>query len=187
MTTKVGLTAALTGLLLLRYYRFAEAPPFPGSLPPAETVPPIEAANQADPSSSLVEPLDHYVLEASRAHLVPVSLLRSVIYVESSGDAGALSPKGAQGLMQLMPETARRLGVTDPFDPRQNVLGGARYLRFLLDVFEGDAALALAAYNAGENAVVRYRGIPPYAETRQYLSRVASRYQLELEARHGAP
>jgi soluble lytic murein transglycosylase-like protein len=143
--------------------------------------------DEATATTSVPPLLDGYLQEASRIHLVPLPLLRAVIHVESSGDTGAVSPKGAQGLMQLMPETARRLGVTDPFDPQQNVIGGARHLRFLLDVFEDDAALALAAYNAGEGAVVRYRGIPPYAETRQYLSRIASRYQLELEARHGAP
>ena len=187
MTSKVGLIAALTGLLLLRYYRFAEAPPLPGSPPLTEVAPPIEAANEADPTPSSVEFLDRYVLEASRAYGVPASLLRAVIHVESSGDVGAISKKGAQGLMQLMPATAERLGVTDPFDPRENVLGGARYLRFLLDAFEGDAILALAAYNAGENAVVRHRGIPPYSETRQYLSRIATRYHLELEAPHAHP
>jgi soluble lytic murein transglycosylase-like protein len=187
MTTKVRLTAALIAVLLLRYYRFAEAPPLPGSPPLTEAAPAIEAANQADPTPSSVELLDGYVLEASRAYVVPAPLLRAVIQVESSGDVGAVSPKGAKGLMQLMPATADRLGVTDPFDPREAVLGGARYLRFLLDAFEGDAALALAAYNAGENAVVRHHGIPPYSETRHYLSRVAHRYQLELEARHEAP
>lgn len=187
MTTKVNLIAALTGLLLLRYYRFAETPPLPGSPPLTTATPVIGLANQADPTPSSVELLDDYVLEASRAYVVPASLLRAVIQVESSGDVGALSEKGAQGLMQLMPETAKRLGVTDPFDPRENVLGGARYLRFLLDAFEGDATLALAAYNAGENAVVRHRGIPPYSETRQYLSRIATRYHLELEAPHAHP
>jgi soluble lytic murein transglycosylase-like protein len=183
MTTKVGLIAALTGLLLLRYYRFAEAPLLPGSPPLTEAARSIELANPADPTPSSVGLLDRYVLEASRTYVVPASLLRAVIHVESSGDVGAVSPKGAQGLMQLMPATADRLGVTDPFDPRENVLGGTRYLRFLLDAFEGNAALALAAYNAGENAIVRHRGVPPHPETRRYLSRVASRYQLELEAR----
>jgi len=187
MTTKVRLTAALIAVLLLRYYRFAEAPPLSGSTPLTKAAPAIEAANQADPTTSSVELLDRYVLEASRAYVVPASLLRAVIQVESSGDVGAVSPKGAQGLMQLMPATAERLGVTDPFDPREAVLGGARYLRFLLDAFDGDATLALAAYNAGENAVVRHRGIPPYVETRQYLSRLAYLYQLALEARHGTP
>jgi soluble lytic murein transglycosylase-like protein len=187
MTTRTRLIAPLAALVLLRYYGFAEAPPLPDPAPGAHSAQHLDVPDDATATTSVLPLLDGYLQEASRAHLVPVALLRAVIHVESSGDAGAVSPKGAQGLMQLMPATAGRLGVTDPFDPRQNVLGGARYLRFLLDVFEGDAALALAAYNAGENAVVRHRGIPPYAETRQYLLRVASCYQLELEARHGAP
>jgi len=186
MTTKVRLVAALTAVLLLRYYRFAEAPPLPRSAHATDSGP-LHADNERDPTRSVSQPLDGYVHEASRAYIIPAPLLRAVIHVESSGEAGAVSEKGAQGLMQLMPETAERLGVTDPFDPRENVLAGARYLRFLLDAFEGDAALALAAYNAGENAVVRHRGIPPYPETRQYLSRIAKQFDLELEADHGSP
>ena len=105
-------------------------------------------------------------------------LLLAVISAESGFRAKAVSPKGAQGLMQLMPATARRLGVTDPFDPEQNVRGGARYLTELLRMFNDDLRLALAAYNAGEGAVMRYgRAIPPYPETRQYVMRVMERYQ----------
>ena len=89
--------------------------------------------------------------------------------VESDFDHWAISSKGAHGLMQLMPDTARRMGVLDSFDPRQNIFGGARFLRILLDKFRGDIALAVAAYNAGENAVTRYGGIPPYKETRSYV------------------
>lgn len=105
-------------------------------------------------------------------------LLLAVISAESGFRAKAVSPKGAQGLMQLMPATARRLGVTDSFDPEQNVRGGARYLNELLRMFNDDMRLALAAYNAGEGAVMRYgRAIPPYPETRQYVARVMERYQ----------
>ncbi|MGB2815718.1 MAG: lytic transglycosylase domain-containing protein [Burkholderiaceae bacterium] len=105
-------------------------------------------------------------------------LLLAVISAESGFRARAVSPKGAQGLMQLMPATARRLGVSDPFDPEQNVRGGARYLVELLRLFNDDLRLALAAYNAGENAVLRAgRSIPPYPETRQYVARVMERYQ----------
>ena len=125
MTAKVRLIAALIAVLLLRYYRFAEAPPLPRSPPLTKTAPAIELATRTVTPSS-VELLDRYVLEASRAYGVPPSLLRAVIHVESAGDVGAISQKGAQGLMQLMPATAKRLGVTDPFDPRENVLGGAR-------------------------------------------------------------
>lgn len=105
-------------------------------------------------------------------------LLLAVISAESGFRAKAVSPKGAQGLMQLMPATARRLGVADPFDPEQNVRGGARYLTELLKLFNDDLRLALAAYNAGENAVIRYgRAIPPYPETQQYVARVMQKYQ----------
>jgi soluble lytic murein transglycosylase-like protein len=104
-------------------------------------------------------------------------LLVAVISTESGFRAKAVSAKGAQGLMQLMPATARRLGVTDPFDPEQNVRGGARYLTELLRLFNGDLPLALAAYNAGENAVLKHgRAIPPYPETRQYVARVMEKY-----------
>jgi hypothetical protein len=97
-----------------------------------------------------------------------------VIQVESEFDRLAVSSKGAQGLMQLMPFTARRFGVADSFDPRQNIFGGVQYLRFLLDMFNGNVALALAGYNAGENAVTRYGGIPPYKETRNYVDKIES-------------
>jgi len=97
-----------------------------------------------------------------------------VIRAESEFDVFAVSSKGAQGLMQLMPATARRFGVTDPFDPRQNIFAGTQFLRILLDLFDGDVALALAGYNAGENAVRRYKGIPPYRETRGYVTKVQS-------------
>jgi soluble lytic murein transglycosylase-like protein len=107
---------------------------------------------------------------------IPVHLLHAVIAVESDYDTRAVSPRGAQGLMQLMPTTARRFGVVDPFDPRDNVRGGALYLKWLLDLFSGDVQLAIAGYNAGEQAVIRagYR-IPPYAETQRYVPRVLAR------------
>lgn len=109
---------------------------------------------------------------------LPVGLLHAVISVESGYIANAVSPKGAKGLMQLMPATARRFGVADPFEPRDNVRAGARYLKWLLQRFEGDLELALAAYNAGEDAVVRagYR-VPAFAETLQYVPRVLARMQ----------
>ena len=115
---------------------------------------------------------DHHIEEAARQHFVSADLIRAVIQVESEFDVLAVSSKGAQGLMQLMPFTARRFGVADPFDPRQNIFGGAQYLRILLDLFGGDVSLALAGYNAGENAVQRYRGIPPYRETRSYVQKI---------------
>jgi soluble lytic murein transglycosylase-like protein len=103
---------------------------------------------------------------------LPPELIHSVIQVESNYNASAVSPKGAQGLMQLMPDTARRFGVPDSFDPAANIQGGAKYLKYLLDLYNGDYPKALAAYNAGEKAVAKYGGIPPYAETQNYVERV---------------
>lgn len=100
------------------------------------------------------------------------ALLASIATVESAWDPRAVSPKGARGLLQLMPETARRFGVDDVFEPAQNVRGGAAYLRWLLDRYDGDTQLALAAYNAGEGAVDRHQGVPPYRETRAYVAKV---------------
>jgi soluble lytic murein transglycosylase len=111
---------------------------------------------------------------AARLHQVSPELVKAVIAVESEFDQWAVSSKGARGLMQLMPSTARRLGVADSFDARANILAGTQYLRTLLDQFVGDVSLALAAYNAGPNAVLRYRGIPPYRETRGYVGKVQS-------------
>ncbi len=117
---------------------------------------------------------DQHISAAAAVFRVSESLIKAVIQVESEFDHLAVSSKGAQGLMQLMPPTARRFGVSNPFDPRQNIFGGTQYLRFLLDVFQGDVSLVLAGYNAGENAVTRYRGIPPYRETRSYVQKVRS-------------
>ncbi len=103
-------------------------------------------------------------------------LVFAVIKVESNFHAGAVSPKKAQGLMQLIPETAKRFGVGDPFDPAQNIRGGMTYLRWLLDEFNGNLDLALAGYNAGEKAVERHKGIPPYRETRNYVRKVLAHY-----------
>jgi len=104
------------------------------------------------------------------------ALVRAVIATESAYDATAVSPKNAIGLMQLLPETAMRFGIANPFDPVQNLHGGMRYLRWLLDYFNGDLSRALAGYNAGEQAVVAYGGIPPYPETRAYVADVLQRY-----------
>jgi hypothetical protein len=115
---------------------------------------------------------DPHIVAAANLYNVAADLIKAVISVESEFDQWAVSSKGAQGLMQLMPFTARRFGVIDAFDARQNIFGGVQYLRFLLDLFQGDVSLALAGYNAGENAVARYRGIPPYRETRNYVQKI---------------
>ena len=116
------------------------------------------------------------MLYAGRQNL-DVKLVLSVIAAESAFDPRAQSHKGAIGLMQLMPDTARDLGVDDPWDPESNIRGGTRYLRQMLDRFGQDLELALAAYNAGPGAVERNGGIPPYRETREYVQRVLSRYR----------
>ena len=105
---------------------------------------------------------------------VDKSLVKAVIHAESGYDPNAVSAKGASGLMQLMPNTARGLKVANTFDPADNIRGGVRYLKFLLDTFKGDVTLALAAYNAGLSRVAQYGGVPPYAETRNYVAKVLS-------------
>jgi soluble lytic murein transglycosylase-like protein len=105
-----------------------------------------------------------------------------VICAESNYNARAVSPKGAQGLMQLIPATARRFGVTNVFDAKDNILGGVRYLKFLLDYYNNDYMKAIAAYNAGEGAVDRFHGVPPYAETQNYVTRVAQNLKSARQA-----
>lgn len=109
---------------------------------------------------------------------VSPALALAVMAVESAGQSEAVSAAGAQGLMQLMPDTARRFGVEDAMDPRDNIAGGVRFLDFLVERFEGDAVLVLAAYNAGEGAVGQYEGVPPFAETRAYVPKVLAAYRL---------
>jgi len=121
---------------------------------------------------------DQVVEQVSRTYGLESALVHAVISVESRYDPKAVSKKGAVGLMQLMPETAKRYGVTDAFDPVQNVAGGARYLRDLLTLFHSDVSLAVAAFNAGENAVMKYGNrIPPYRETVRYVPQVLDFYQ----------
>lgn len=112
------------------------------------------------------------ITRAALKNGVNPDLVYAVAAVESAFNPRAISSKGALGLMQLMPDTATRFGVADAFDPVENVMGGTRYLRYLLDLFRGDLRLALAAYNAGENAVLAVGGIPPYRETRHYVAKV---------------
>src|SRR5687768_2395159 len=112
------------------------------------------------------------IKEAAKRYRVEPGLIRSVMQTESAFNTMAVSSAGAMGLMQLMPELAVELGVTDPFDPRENIMAGARHLRRLLDVHDGNVTLAVASYNAGEGAVARYGAVPPYPETQNYVLRV---------------
>jgi soluble lytic murein transglycosylase-like protein len=120
---------------------------------------------------------DPYIHQAATLYQIPEELVRAVIKVESDFNPQVVSRANAQGLMQLIPETAQRMMVTDSFDPRQNVFGGVRYLRVLANLFNGDIELTIAAYNAGENAVIRNGGIPPYEETQQYVGKVLAYYR----------
>jgi soluble lytic murein transglycosylase-like protein len=138
----------------------------PGA-PSIRTTRPVAAPDEAAAFDDLV------VLHATRQRLRP-ELVRAVIQVESAFNPRARSPKGAMGLMQLMPATARTLGVTRPYDPDDNIRGGTTYLRMLLDRYQGDEQLALAAYNAGSGAVDRFGTVPPYRETRDYVRKVGA-------------
>ncbi len=144
------------------------------------------SGNETSPSASATQPvaadtggetietssIQAAVERAARRYNLPATLINAVIQAESNFQAGAVSPAGAQGLMQLMPGTAEELGVTDPFDIEQNIDGGARYLRKMLNRFDGNLKLALAAYNAGPGTVQKYGGQVPYAETKKYVRRV---------------
>jgi soluble lytic murein transglycosylase-like protein len=124
----------------------------------------------------VLRPYETTIRAAAQVFHVSPNLLRAVIIHESAGDPKAVSPKGAKGLMQLMDATANELGVTNPFDPTQNIFGGARMLGNLLKSFDGDLELALASYNAGQGAVRRYGGVPPYRETQEYIKKVSGTF-----------
>jgi Transglycosylase SLT domain len=133
--------------------------------------------NSAAASNHPVEEIDRLVDQTANRHQVDPNLVRAIVRVESDYDPGAVSNKGAMGLMQLIPATARRFGVENPFDPKQNLEGGVNYLRYLLDLFGGNLSLSLAAYNAGEHSVQRFGGIPAFTETRNYVRKVTTLYQ----------
>jgi soluble lytic murein transglycosylase-like protein len=139
-----------------------------------------DAPRMALPSPPLLSTVSQLIQDIAAAHALPAELVRALIRVESGNNPRALSPKGARGLMQLMPATAARFGVKDAFDPAQNIEGGVRYLKYLLALFDNRLDLALAAYNAGEYAVVRagYR-IPNYPETLAYVPRVVRLFELD--------
>lgn len=128
---------------------------------------------------------DSYIVDSSRRYSVDPLLIYSQMHQESSFHIRATSNKGASGLMQLMPATARRFGVTSIYDPKQNIDAGVRYMRWLLDTFNGDVVLALAGYNAGEGAVMKYGwNVPPYRETQEYVRRITSRYNAITDGRY---
>jgi len=120
---------------------------------------------------------DQLISEFSKKYEVDFALIKAIIRAESGFNPGAISRKGAKGLMQLMPETASRLNVSNIFNPRENIEGGVRYFKYLLSLFDNDVRLSLAAYNAGENLVGELRSIPPYRETVDYVRKVLSYYQ----------
>ena len=153
--------------------REPEPPKMAAAKPPLRRAPPAPAAAAvvlARPSWP--QPIVNMVKTIAPEYKVHPQLVLSVIQAESNFDTVALSPKNAKGLMQLIPETATRFGVRNAYDAQQNVRGGTAYLRWLLAYYQGDVTLAAAAYNAGEGAVDRYRGVPPYAETRAYVRKV---------------
>jgi soluble lytic murein transglycosylase-like protein len=147
----------------------------------AAAMTPAAGSEAGQPSSLTPAPvapahLDALVQQNASTWQVDPALVKAVIANESGFDANATSKVGAQGLMQLMPETAQSLGVRNPYDPQQNIAGGTRYLRGLLDRFGGDTRLAVAAYNAGPGAVEKYGDVPPYAETQNYVQNVLASY-----------
>jgi soluble lytic murein transglycosylase-like protein len=136
-------------------------------------LPPVKAGNASPAPPEIL----HLVEQTASRLQVDPQLVDAIIKVESEYDPKAVSRKGAMGLMQLIPETAQRFGVENPFNPKENIEGGVSYLRHLLDHFGGDLPLSLAAYNAGEGAVQRFGGIPSFAETRDYVRKVTDIYQ----------
>ena len=146
------------------------------SIEPEEVFTPVPAQPAAAPAAAM-SPYHELVAAAASRYGVDAELITSVIAVESNFDPKAVSRKNARGLMQLLPETAARFGVKDVFDPAENIDAGTRYLRDLLQLYNNDLTLTLAAYNAGPDAVRKYGGVPPFEETRVYVKRVVAYYQ----------
>lgn len=155
---------------MIKEIRLVEDPPQPAA--PGTDTQPIVAPPASDPDPRYEEIIE----EISKEHDIDSSLVKAIVKVESNFNPRAVSPKGAQGLMQLMPKTAQRFQVHDVFNPEDNVQGGIRYLKLLTERYEGRFDLILAAYNAGEEAVEKYGGIPPYHETIDYILKVLKLY-----------
>jgi soluble lytic murein transglycosylase-like protein len=136
-----------------------------------------DAPSGAEKAPAGAPPFNRSILRAAQTYKVDAALIRAIIFAESNYNPQAVSRAGARGLMQLMPTTARWLGVEDPFDPELNIDGGVRYFKRLLDRFDGDVELALAAYNAGSRYVRHYGGVPPFKATRLYIKKVLKYHQ----------
>src|SRR4030095_11835854 len=139
----------------------------------------------AEPEAELT--IDDHIKEMAARYGVRAALVAAVIEAESDNNPRAVSRRGARGLMQLMPKTAKRLGVEDPFDPKENIEAGVKHLRAMMDRFDNNIPLALAAYNAGEVAVIKHRGVPPYRETRAYVKRILKRLDRSTAAARLSP
>jgi soluble lytic murein transglycosylase-like protein len=152
----------------------------PRSQPAEEKFPAVKPEhNLSSIKGNQAERLYHpIIIQAASHHQIDPALVKAIIMAESSYNPRAISKKGAKGLMQLMPATAQALGVEDSFNPKQNISGGVRYFKKLVNRFDGDVKLALAAYNAGSKNVMRYQGIPPFKATRYYIKKVFKYYQL---------
>jgi len=151
---------------------------------PAPGIPtPSSVAVRTAPVPPPAESIKTLITSTALRFMVDPDFVASVVKAESGANPAAVSPKGARGLMQLMPQTAAKLGVTDAMDAAQNLEGGTRYLRQLLDQYNGNVAAALSAYNAGPGSVKRYGGVPPYAETRAYIARIITDYDRKRTAR----
>ncbi|MCP4680265.1 MAG: lytic transglycosylase domain-containing protein [Deltaproteobacteria bacterium] len=153
-----------------RYKVYLKTPPKRKARPGVVPIP----ARNTDPAR--YSKFDGSIKEASRTFSVPEPFIRAVIRVESDYDPRVVSYAGAQGLMQLMPATAKRMNVKNSFDPHDNIMGGTRYLRYLANMFGGDMVLTIAGYHAGEGAIMKYNGVPPYSSTHGYIRKVLKFY-----------
>jgi len=158
-------------------YKLSQRPARPLGSPEDQLIGTIARRSSSRLAQTAPQSLNKYIQVASTNHQVDPLLIKAVIKAESNFDPNALSPKGAQGLMQLMPGTAKDLLVNDPFDPLQNINGGTKYLRYLLDNYKGDVELSLAAYNAGPGNVTPYGIIPNFPETQAYVAKVLEHYR----------